>query len=530
MVPNPPPPSRTRTSLRPVRLRLRRAMAGITGRWTRRKRKETAMAETAGTLSGLSEIRAFFRTNETPVYFVSPSAFNLLGIDRWLRNFFYVNYFDSFEGEHPRVFVPRERPPREFGSMEEINNYLLAHKEVIDWIQRRGPGGKATFVMFDSETEAPAADLGLEIIHPSAELCRRLDSKVVTTRLADEAGVPSVPNTLGRATSYEELLGLAAAAGLGEDLVVQTPYGDSGRTTFFIREREDWDRCAEDVVAEELKVMRRINCRAAAVEAVLTRHGTLVGPLMTDLIGCPELTPYAGGWCGNDMHPDALSPEHRARARELIQRFGKRLAQEGYRGFFEVDVLADVDDGALYLGEVNPRLSGVTSMTNVTASAYADLPLFLFHLLEYMGLDYEIDVGEINARWASTGVLDAWSQIVIKETDDVVERITQAPTTGVWRLDDGGGIGFRRRANDWHGLVDETEAFFLRVAEPGDYRYKGADLGILVARGRMQTDEHELTDRARRWILGVRRQFIGAPADELPAVAPPSVPLKMGHP
>ena len=64
------------------------------------------MAETA-TLRGISEIRAFFRTNPTPIYFISPTAFNLLGIDRWLRNFFYVNYFDSFEGSHPRVFVPQ---------------------------------------------------------------------------------------------------------------------------------------------------------------------------------------------------------------------------------------------------------------------------------------------------------------------------------------------------------------------------------------------------------------------------------------
>ena len=69
------------------------------------------MAETA-TLRGISEIRAFFRTNQTPIYFVSPTAFNLLGIDRWLRNFFYVNYFDSFEGNHPRVFVPQDAPVR----------------------------------------------------------------------------------------------------------------------------------------------------------------------------------------------------------------------------------------------------------------------------------------------------------------------------------------------------------------------------------------------------------------------------------
>ena len=44
-----------------------------------------------------------------PLYFISPTPFNLLGIDRWVRNFFYLTYFDSFEGTHSRVFVPRRR-------------------------------------------------------------------------------------------------------------------------------------------------------------------------------------------------------------------------------------------------------------------------------------------------------------------------------------------------------------------------------------------------------------------------------------
>ncbi len=360
--------------------------------------------------------------------------------------------------------------------------------------------------MFDDETEKAAAECGLEIAHPSAELRHRLDSKIVTTQLGNEAGVPSAPNTLGRATTYEELMALAGSAGLGDDLVVQTPYGDSGKTTFFIRGERDWDKYAEDMADQELKVMKRINCRAAAVEAVLTRHGTVVGPLMTDLTGHPELTPHKGGWCGNDVFPDALSPEHRERARTLTRKLGDRLALEGYRGFLEIDYLADVDTGELYLGEINPRISGVTSMTNVSAGAYADVPLFLFHLLEYLDVEYEIDVEDINRRWAEASGDDVWSQLILKDTGDEVEQLTKAPQTGIWRLD-GDAMRFARWGHDWHSLQDESEAFFLRVLGAGDYRYPGADLGVLVARSRMQTDDNELTDRAREWIAAVHGQF-----------------------
>ncbi|HEY1346871.1 MAG TPA: hypothetical protein VGF54_17935, partial [Streptosporangiaceae bacterium] len=322
---------------------------------------------------GVSDLREFFRTNQTPIYFVSPTAFNLLGMDRWVRNFHYVTYFDSFEGSHPNVFVPADRRAPEFESIEDICNYLLRHPEVLSFVEAHGAGGRVVFVMFDDETEELAARAGLRVAHPAAALRHRLDSKIVTTQLGNDAGVPSVPNVLGRAASYPELLALADRSGLGHDLVVQMPYGDSGKTTFFIRTGADWDKCAakEPLAEQELKVMRRIDHRAIAVEAVLTRHGTLVGPLMNDITGHPQLTPYRGGWAGND-YPATLTSEQKNRARSLTERLGDRLAGEGYMGFFEVDFLVDTGTGELYLGELNPRISGISSMTNVTAGAYAD--------------------------------------------------------------------------------------------------------------------------------------------------------------
>ena len=163
--------------------------------------------------------------------------------------------------------------------------------------------------MFDEQTEERAHELGLRIALPPRELRERIDSKVVTTRLGNEAGVRSAPNTMGRADTYKQLLKVAKKAKLGKDLVVQTPYGDSGRTTFFITSQEDWDKHEEDLVGEDLKVMRRINHLPGTVEAVATRHGTLVGPIQTDLTGYEELTPYRGGWCGNDIFPEVFDSE-----------------------------------------------------------------------------------------------------------------------------------------------------------------------------------------------------------------------------
>ena len=479
-------------------------------------------------LKNISEVRHFFRTNDVPIYFFGATPFNLLGLDRWVRNFSYITYYDAWDGAHPRVFTPAHKPYQEFASGEEINNWLLTNPEVRAHIRANTPRGvrpKVAMVFFDSESEDICKELGYDLILPPSSLRTHLDSKIVTTRLGNEAGAASVPHVLTRVDDWAGLTAAAQKAGLGEELVVQTPYGDSGKTTYFISSEADWRKHSADIVGEEIKVMRRINNRPVAVEAVLTRCGTIVGPFMSELIGYKKLTPSRGGWCGNEMYPEVLTPENRSAATALVRRLGDRLSREGYRGFFEVDVLVDTDTGDVYLGELNPRISGASSMTNVTAGAYADVPLFLFHLLEYMDVDFDLDVDEINERWEELAAADVWSQMIMKETDDVVQRLTAVPETGQYSVDKSGALVFGRPALDWHQLQNESEAFFLRIYSTGDYRWKGADLGVVVTRGRLQVDSAQggsaLTIRARHLIDSLRAQFAGTP---IAKPTPPTTP------
>jgi hypothetical protein len=247
------------------------------------------------------------------------------------------------------------------------------------------------------------------------------------------------------------------------------------------------------------------------MEACATRSGTLVGPLLTEVVGKRELTPYKGGWCGNEIFPGAFSEPIRSKARDMAFRFGNQLIKEGYRGYFDLDFLIDENDDQVYLGELNPRICGASSITNHSAFAYADAPLFLFHLMEFSGIKYDIDVEELNERWAKKGFIDSWSQVVMKHTDKNVDVVTNAPPTGVYRMSDDGTISYDRFDFDRQAIESEREAFFLRITGPGDYRYEGADLGILITRGRVMENDFELNDRARNWIRGIKKLYAGKP-------------------
>ena len=483
---------------------------------TKRKRQKK--------LKNISEIRRFFHRNETPIYFVSATNFNLLGMDEWCKNFKFINYIDCYDGRHPNTFVPSEMPHRDFESIEDINNYLLQHKEVVDYIGQRGGEPKAVFLMFDEETEKLARENGMDVWFPPAAMRNRVDNKIETVRIGDKAKVPSVPNVLSEVTSWSQLKEVSKK--LGDDLVLQSAFGDSGHTTFFIKSELDFKKHEKGIVGQgEIKIMKRITCRGSAIEACVTKKGTIVGPLMTELVGFKELTPYRGGWCGNEIFANSFTRGIREEALAYTFRFGNQLRKEGYRGYFELDFLVDLDSKELYLGELNPRVTGASSMTNHAAFAHADAPLFLFHLLEFSGVPFDIDVAELNARWADPDNVDTWSQMVIKHTEDSVDILTEAPESGIWRLLDDGRVEYDRFDYHRRAVESEREAFFLRILKPGDYRYEGADLGILITRGRSMDNRFRLNQRSRAWIDGIKGAFKAKPlsvATEAPALTEPA--------
>lgn len=479
-----------------------------------RKPAKRAAEKPKKILRGLPDIRRFFYSNDTPIYFISATNFNLLGADEWIKGFKFICYIECFDGDHPNVFSPQEEVPHEqFEGIEDINNYLLEHKEVIDFIDGRkikGQKSKAMFLMFDERTEKLAKQRGLEVCFPPAKMRSFMDNKVNTNRIAERAGVPCVPYVLTKVRSYKHLCKVAQE--LGTDLVIQTPFGDSGHTTFFITNEAEFDKHADEIVAEkEVKVMKRINCKGSAIEACVTRHGTIVAPLMTELVGFKELTPYKGGWCGNEIYPDAFSPKLRKKAAEYTRLFGDQLREEGYKGYFELDFLIDQDNGEIYLGELNPRITGASSITNHALFALADMPLFLFHLLEWMDQPYTISTNVINRRWKQADNCDSWGQLILKHTDDEVRLVTKAPRSGIWRMGDDGKLTFNRMDTHRRAVETEAEAFFLRITRKDDYLYEGADIGILVMRGRLMTDDGALSERARAWIAAIHGMYKSKP-------------------
>ena len=277
------------------------------------------MAGTVPTLRGISEIRAYFRTNQTPIYFVSPTAFNLLGIDRWLRQLLLRQLLRLVRGQPPaRLRRRRERPHarvRVDGGRLQLP--ARAQGPRLDACPRTAaarPCSSCSTTRPRRRRRRPGWRSPIRRRSCATGSTRRSSPRSSATRPACRAR----RTTLGRAA---ELRRAGGARRLGRPR--RRPRRADALRRLRARPRSSSAGSATGTSTprtwptQELKVMKRINNRAAAVEAVLTRHGTIVGPLMTDLTGYPELTPHKGGWCGNDIFPDGAvgrAPRERAGA------------------------------------------------------------------------------------------------------------------------------------------------------------------------------------------------------------------------
>lgn len=465
------------------------------------------------TLKSIEDIKQHFAKNEVPYYFISASNFNLMDLHHWVAGWQCINLVNCYDGKHPQVLMIADNHAKVFESIEEINVYLTtseAARALFAKDQARvAPPGRALFLFFDEQLEAICQSLTIEIVLPKYSLVREIDSKIVTTEIGNQAKVMSVPNVLSKVSSYAHLCQLAEAGKLGERLVVQSAYGDSGKTTYFIASKADYQRVAKEIEAEELvKVMRWVRCTGTAIEACATRWGTFVGPLLTELIGIDSLTPYAGGWCGNELYQAAFSVDVRRQVMVKSQAMGDALYRRGYRGYFELDYLIDLDTREVYLGELNARITGISAMTNMSDFSADNVPLFLFHLLEYeQSVDLTLDVNVFNQKMLAGGAVGTAAQVILKYLENKLKIVTAAPVSGVYVMGDDGQLTLKEAGYNRRQALAENEAYILRIMGVGEYAYKGGDLAIMFMNRVIRDAEGKLNSVGLKWVAALKRCF-----------------------
>lgn len=476
----------------------------------------SSSASTTSLVKGLEvsqkqELIDFLAKFPEPVFYVSRSATNLLGLERFVPNFFFITFEDSWSGRHPANFTPKRMPLRKPRGNVGIVNWLLSNPEVSEFIAAQTPRGATPNIVlasFDEESEALCAERGYRLLMPPYALRNHIDSKVTTTEIGNECGLDSAPNILTTITDYADLVTQARDAGLGDNLVIQLPMGDSGTTTFFVADHTSFDALSARICGTPIKVMRNISHLPLAVEAIVVDDHVVIGPILREVTGHPELTPYRGGWTGSEVYPGLISKKEKAAILDIVSAFCEAVKKRGYRGILEISILHDQETGTSYLGEVNPRISGSSAHSNFT-EASESVPLFAHHLGQFLSDGQLFDDGRTSRSESHNFVATSqWSSLIVQHTSSEERVVTAAPESGTYRFSETGELTRVDFARDWHHLSsDKDELYLLRLVSPGWRLSSGVEIAFLMIPRRVQEDAYALTPFTHQLIEHVQGLF-----------------------
>ena len=448
-----------------------------------------------------------------PIFYVSRSATNLLGVERFVPNFFFITFIDSWSGRHPANFTPKRMPLRKPRGNVGIVNWLLNNPEVTEFISAKTPRGATPNIVlasFDEASEFLCAERGYRLLMPPYSLRNHIDSKVTTTEIGNECGLDSAPNIITTIADYTDLVSQARDAGLGDDLVIQLPMGDSGSTTFFVSDPSSFDTASARIATPPtpLKVMRRIDHLPLSLEAIVLDDQVLIGPILREVTGHPELTPYRGGWTGSEIYPGLVSKKTRQAILDTVTAFCEAVKKRGYRGILEVSILYDQATGASFLGEVNPRISGSSAHSNFT-EANGSLPLFAYHLGQFLSDGLRFNDSRTTRSEAQNFVSTSeWSSLIIQHRSREERVVMSAPESGTYRFSESGDLARVDFARDWHNLTsDKDELYLLRLVSPGWRLSSGVEIAFLMIPRRVQEDTYALTPFSHNLIERVQDLF-----------------------
>ena len=127
-----------------------------------------------------------------------------------------------------------------------------------------------------------------------------------------------------------------------------------------------------------------------------TYYGTVACVLQNQIMDQPELAALAGRsgvWLGQDWHV-RFSEKAQLNTEEQVKKWGEYIYKKGYKGIFGLDVMVTDEDEVVVI-ECNSRYTGAFPVLTMAQLANKEMPIDVWHLLEWMNVEYEMDIDEV---------------------------------------------------------------------------------------------------------------------------------------
>jgi len=288
----------------------------------------------------------------------------------------------------------------------------------------------------------------------------------------------------------------------GWPLVVQFNRGLAGEGTFLLENETAAADFAKKYGGRDAVVAPKFAGPTITLNACVTAQGVVVGAPFLQISGIAELNSTWSGTCGNDY--GAELPLDKSQRQQILAdtlRVGEAMREQGFRGLFGLDFVVGEE---VRIIEINARPPASVPTFTQLEHEQDTVPLLGLHLLQFLGIAYEINIPEINQQ--KFGIPLRGSKLVFRNTSGDRYSVKGDLKAGVYKISDAGEMTYLRPGFSLSSISNNKEALFWS-AKNGSLISPNAEIATVVLPFSATNSEGKLDEKSSRIVAKLKELF-----------------------
>ncbi len=315
------------------------------------------------------------------VVYVTRDLERALGLPLNTKGYFIISNYSAFAkqlvGDKKNVLLVKNKEVLD-------TRELLENDQVIRFIKKVN---NPQILVFKNtvQIEKICNDHGWKLLNPSAKLASTVEEKIAGTKWLGELAkfLPPHQIILGKDLIWS-----------GEEYIIQFNRAHTGSGTILIKSEQEVQEIKTKFPEREVRVTKYIQGTSWTNNNVVWGEQVLCGNISFQITGMEPFTKLPFATVGNDWSlVKILTVKQKEEYVEMATAIGKKLASEGWKGEFGIDVILEHGTGKLYLIEINARQPASTSceswLQRESRKNPKELTVFEAHLLALFGEQYQ---------------------------------------------------------------------------------------------------------------------------------------------
>jgi len=433
-------------------------------------------------------LKKYFKTIESHFFAVNKYPYNtLIGIENLINNFEVLSFLNSKEAEviekkHKVSFfmegiIRGEIKGEDYPDMSSLYNKIgrdenrktisiLNDDKIIDYLNSFEEKPVLLFYRMSKGLLNAVTGHDWVIVGSDYNVRSKYDNKIEFNKILKEINLPVPPYII---SSQENIDYNKTTKRLGDKIVIQFPTSFSGSGTFIIYSKKEFikvlssERFLKQKKKNEqgkIRITKFVNRKLSPVMGVCcTKEGVVYTDLYNQIIDAPEVVKKEKGtgvYCGNEW-TSANFPEFvKKQAYDAAEKIGAYLRnKEGYKGYFGLDFILDVDEEILYPIEVNIRLTGSFPVFSMLQEVHKQPLIQAIQILQYLDRDdYVLDVESLNKEMKGS-MKGSYIHLYSNSSNAVYN--TGELEAGIYSIEKNGNILFSRKSYSLLDLKNKNE-------------------------------------------------------------------------